>query len=56
MLAEEEPLVNPKKYIIETPYNHSYDEEYTNQLRYFGKMIELKISELDGTEKKKSVK
>ena len=54
VLAEEVPLVKSKKYIIEKPYNRSYDEEYNDQLRYLGKMIELKIAELTGIEKKKS--
>lgn len=56
VLAEEVPLVKSKKYIIEKPYNRSCDEEYTDQLRYLGKMIDLKITELTGTEKKKSQK
>jgi hypothetical protein len=56
VLAEEVPLVKSKKYIVEKPYNRSYDEEYNDQLRYLGKMIDLKITELTGIEKKKSQK
>ena len=56
VLAEAVPLVKSKKYISEKPYNRSYDEDYNDQLRYLGKMIELKITELTGTEKKKSQK
>lgn len=56
VLAEEVPLVKTKKGIIAKPYSRLYDEEYKDQLRYLGKMIELKIMELDGTEKKKSQK
>lgn len=56
VLAEEVPLVKSKKYIAEKPYNRSYDEEYNDQLRYLGKMIDLKIAELTGIEKKKSQK
>lgn len=54
VLAEEVPLVKSKKDIIKEPYNSAYDEEYTEQLRYLGKMIELKIVELRGTKKKQS--
>ncbi len=31
------------------PYNHMNDGAYTNQLRYLGKVIELKIIELGDT-------
>ena len=50
MLGEEVPLVKIKKGIIMKPYDSSYDEEYNDQLRYLGKMIELKLIELNGTE------
>jgi hypothetical protein len=56
VLAEEVPLVKSKKYIVAKPYNRSYDEEYKDQLRYLGKMIDLKIAELTGIEKRKSQK
>lgn len=56
VLAQVVPLVKSKKYIINKPYNRSYDEEYTDQLRYLGMMIELKIAELTGIEKRKSQK
>ena len=53
MLGEEVPLVKSKKGILKEPYNSVYDE-YTDQLRYLGKIIALKIIELGGTEEKKS--
>lgn len=54
VLSEEVPLVKSKKFIIEKPYNRTYDGDYNKQLTYLGKMIDMKIAELDGAEKKKS--
>ena len=47
-------MVKSKKGILKEPYNSAYDNEYTDQLRYLGKIISLKIIELGGTEDKKS--
>lgn len=53
VLGEEVPLVKSKKGILKEPYNSAYDDEYTDQLRYLGKIIALKIIEIGGTEEKK---
>jgi hypothetical protein len=50
VLGEEVPLVKSKKGILKEPYNSVYDDEYTDQLRYLGKIIALKIIEIGDTE------